>query len=59
MEQLQENQEKMMTSVYNLHGRVKALNERQERLESMMAALLEHHQVQWQEEDGQQMEEVQ
>jgi hypothetical protein len=58
MEQLQENQDKMMGHMMGIRNRIKGLNERQEKLESMMEALLEHHGVQWQEVDGQEDKEA-
>jgi transient receptor potential cation channel subfamily A protein 1 len=51
MEQLQENQEKTMGQVHNLRQRMKTMAEQNERLQSMMSALLQHHNINLDEED--------
>ena len=53
MEQLQENQEKMMDHINNLRFRVKTLNQQNETLTNMMTAMMKHMNVEYQEEDFQ------
>ena len=53
MEQLQDNQEKMMTQINNLRGKLKSMGQNQETLQAMVTALLKHHKVEWQDEDFQ------
>ena len=52
MEQLQENQEKMMSNIDNLRFRFKNLNSQNEKLESMLTAIMKHQNIEWDEEDA-------
>ena len=54
MEVLEENQEKMQQELSNLKGRMKNMRAQNEKIESMLTALLKKHEVEWQEEDEQQ-----
>ena len=54
MEVLEENQEKMQQELSNLKGRMKNMRAQNEKIESMLTALLKKHEVDWQEEDEQQ-----
>lgn len=53
-ERLEENQDKMKSDISLLRYRMRGVSERTEKLESMMCALLKHHNVDWEEEDSSQ-----
>ena len=58
MERLEENQEKLLRQVTTLRRTVKDMKSQNEKLESMLSALLTSQGVEWQEEDAYQEEEL-
>ena len=41
-----------MKQITNVRNRMRGMAERNERIESMMRAIMAHHDIDWQEEDG-------
>ncbi|XP_070189214.1 transient receptor potential cation channel subfamily A member 1 homolog [Littorina saxatilis] len=58
MEQVQENQDKVQGDVKKLKRSVKDLKETNQRIESMLRAVLRHGNIDWQDEDYQEEDEV-